>query len=56
MGANKLSWIDRLKNMSKEEIENFTEESIIVYIQEKLKGKYEFDHDKLLEKFRAIKA
>lgn len=45
-----------LKRLTKEEIENFTEESIIVYIQEKLKGKYEFDHDKLLEKFRAIKA
>lgn len=43
-----------LKRLTKEEIENFTEESIIVYIQEKLKGKYEFDHDKLLDKFRVI--
>lgn len=45
-----------LKRLTKEEIESFTEESIIVYIQEKLKGKYEFDHDKLLEKFRLVKA
>ncbi len=45
-----------LKRLTKDVIDLHTEESIIKFIEDKLKGKYEFDHDKLLEKFRLVKA